>query len=152
MRVSFHLGLVCIAALMTGCAVGSGNSYVAPLKQPADAETLANDIAAFVAMRLPAASSTVVLDPTPLSQVGNAVTPTLATALRHLGFGVAEETRTAPASAHHLRYLVTPLDNGDLVRLTLDDNAEGSRFFARNTAGGLQSGGPLMVTQAEAAR
>ena len=72
MRLSFRLDLVCIAALMTGCAVGSGNSYVAPLEQPADTETLANDIAAFVAMRLPAASSTVALDPTPLSQVGNA--------------------------------------------------------------------------------
>jgi hypothetical protein len=44
---------------------------------------------------------------------------------------------------HHPRYLVTALDNGDLVRLTLDDATEGSRFFVRNTAGGLQAGGPL---------
>jgi hypothetical protein len=53
---------------------------------------------------------------------------------------------------HHPRYLVTALDNGDLVRLTLDDATEGSRFFVRNTAGGLQAGGPLTVTQAEATR
>jgi type IV secretion system protein TrbH len=148
----FRFDLLCVAALMTGCAVGPDSSYVTPLQQPADAETLANDMAAFVAMRLPAASSTVALDPTPSGQAGNAVTPALVAALRHLGFGVAEEARTAPAGAHRLRYLVTALDNGDLVRLTLDDSAEGSRFFVRNTAGGLQSGGPFMVTQAEAAR
>jgi hypothetical protein len=150
MNVSFRLNLVFVAALMSGCAVGPDSSYVAPLRQPADAETVADDIAAFVAMRLPATSSTVALDPTPLSQAGNAVTPALAAALRHRGFGVAEATQAAPPGAHRLRYLVTSLDNGDLVRLTLDDNAEGSRFFVRNTAGGLQSSGPFMVTQVEA--
>jgi hypothetical protein len=152
MKVSFRLDLVFIAALMSGCAVGSGNSYVAPLRQPADAEVLADDIAAFVAMRLPGASSTVALDPTPLSQAGNAVTASLATALRHRGFGVAEEIGTAPTGAHRLRYLVTSFDDGDLVRLTLDGKAEGSRFFVRNTAGGLQASGPFMVTQAETVR
>jgi type IV secretion system protein TrbH len=148
----FRFGLLCIAASMGGCAVGPDTSYVTSLQQPADAETLADGMAAFVAMRFPAASSTVALDPTPSSQAGNAVTPALAAALRHLGFGVAEEAGTAPAGAHRLRYLVTALDGGDLVRLTLDDSAEGSRFFMRNTAGGLQSSGPFMVTQAEAAR
>lgn len=148
----FRSGLLCIATLMTGCAVGPDKSYVALLQQPADAQTLADGIAAFVAMRLPAVTSTVALDPTPSGQAGNAVTPALGGALRHLGFGVAEEVRTAPAGVHRLRYLVTPLDNGDLVRLTLDDSAEGSRFFVRNTTGGLQSSGPFLVTQAEVAQ
>jgi hypothetical protein len=65
---------------------------------------------------------------------------------------ITDNGQAVPARAHHLRYLVTSLDNGDLVRLTLDDATEGSRFFVRNTAGGLQSGGPFTVTQAEAAR
>jgi hypothetical protein len=50
---------------------------------------------------------------------------------------------------------VTPLDNGDLVRLAIDDlvrlaiddRTEASRFFVRNSRGGLQAGGPFMVRQ-----
>ncbi|MGH7071566.1 MAG: hypothetical protein ACREFO_16355, partial [Acetobacteraceae bacterium] len=115
---------------------GPNSSYVAPLQQPADAHVLANGMAAFVAMRFPAGSSTVVLDPTPSDQARNSLTPALASALRRRGFAIAEDGQPVPAGAHHLRYLVTPLDNGDLVRLTLDGATEGSRFFVRNTAGG----------------
>ena len=147
-----HFALPCLAALLTGCALGPDSSYVAQLQQPADAEILADGIADFVAMRLPAASTTVALDPTPSDQASNSLTPALIAVLRRRGFAVAEDGQAAPAGVHHLRYLVTSLDNGDLVRLTLDGAAEGSRFFARNTAGGLQSGGPFMVIQAEAAR
>lgn len=149
---SFRRALPCLAALLTGCAFGPNNSYVAPLQQPADANVLANGMAAFVAMQLPAASSTVALDPTPSEQARNSLTPALASALRRRGFAVAEDGQTVPSGAHRLRYLVTPLDNGDLVRLTLDGATEGSRFFVRNSAGGLQSGGPFMVTQAGPAR
>ena len=149
-----RFGLPWLAALLAGCALEPGSSYVAQLQQPADAEILADGIAGFVAIRLPAASSTVELDPTPSDQAGNSLTPALAAAsLRHRGFAVAEDrqARASRSVHHHLRYLVTSLDNGDLVRLTLDDGAEGSRFFVRNTTGGLQPGGPFMVTQTEAA-
>lgn len=149
---SFRCVLPCLAALLTGCALGPNGSYVAQLQQPADAQVLANGMAAFVAMRLPAASSTVALDPTPSEQAGNALTPSLASALRRGGFAVAEDRQTVPSGAHRLRYLVTSLDNGDLVRLTLDGVTEGSRFFVRNSAGDLQSGGPFMVMQAEVTR
>jgi hypothetical protein len=149
---SSGIALPCLAALLAGCTLGPDTSYVAELQQPADAEILVNGMAAFVAMRLPAASSTVVLDPTPSDQVRNSLTPALTAALRRRGFAVAEDGQAVSAAVHHLRYLVTSLDNGDLVRLTLDGAIEGSRFFVRNTAGGLQSGGPFMVTQAEAAR
>jgi hypothetical protein len=108
-------------------------------------------MAEFVSARLPVASSTIVLDPTPSDQSGNALTAAFASALRRSGFAVAEDGQPVPAGAHHIRYLVTPLDNGDLARLTIDASTEGSRFFVRNTAGGLQAGGPLTVTQAEAA-
>ena len=148
----FRLVLPCLAALLTGCAFGPDISYVAPLEQPADAEVLANGMAAFVATRLPMASSTVALDPTPSDQADNSLTPALASALRRRGFAVAEEGQTVPPGAHHLRYLVTPLGQGSLVRLTLDGTSEGSRFFVRNSVGGLQSGGPFTVTQAEAER
>ena len=137
--------------MLAGCALEPGSSYVAQLQQPADAEILADGIAGFVAMRLPAASSTVALDQTRSDQARNSLTPALADALRRRGFAVAEGGQVVPAGVHHLRYLVTSLDNGNLVRLTLDDGAEGSRFFVRNTAGELQPVGPFMVTQTEAA-
>jgi type IV secretion system protein TrbH len=149
---SARLAIPCLATLATGCALSPNNSYVAPLQQPADAEILATGLAEFVALRLPAASSTVALDPTPPDQPDSALTPALAAGLRRHGFAVADGGQQVAGSVHHLRYLVTPLDNGDLVRLTLDDAIEGPRFFARNTAGGLQPGGPYTVTQAETAQ
>ena len=142
--------LVCLVALQASCALGPDRSYVADLQQPADAAVLADGMAAFVAGQLPARSSTVTLDPTLAGQAGNALTPALASALRHRGFAVAEGGQGQPAGAHRLRYIVTQLDNGDLVRLTLDGATEGARFFVRNAAGGLQSGGPYTVTQATA--
>ena len=138
------------AVLLAACAAGTGgSSYVAPLQQPGDAEVLANAMAEFVAGRLPAAASTVAFAPTPAEQAGNAVTGAFASALRRRGFAVAEGGQPPPARAHRLRYLVTPMDNGNLVRLTIDDSTQGARFFARDPAGGLRSGGPYTVTQAE---
>lgn len=141
-----------LAVLLSACTIGSNTSYVAPLRQSADAQVLADGMAEFVAMRLSGGASTVVLDPTPSDQVGNVLTASFAAVLRSRGFAVADGTQAMTVGAHHIRYLVTPLDNGDLVRVTIDSNAEGSRFFARNTAGGLQAGGPFTMTQAEAVR
>jgi hypothetical protein len=124
-----HSPLPFLLAALAACTVGPNTSYVAQLQQPADVDVLANGMAEFVSMRLPAASSTVVLDPTPSGQSGNAFTAAFASALRRSGFAVAEDGQPEPAVAHHVRYLVTPLDNGDLARLTIDDSMEGSRFF-----------------------
>jgi hypothetical protein len=66
---------------------------------------------------------------------------------------VADDRQAVTPATHHLRYWVTPVDNGDVVRLSIDDRTEASRFFIRNTQGGLQAGGPFMVRQrAEASR
>ncbi|HUZ64818.1 MAG TPA: hypothetical protein VMU82_14030 [Acetobacteraceae bacterium] len=147
-----RIALPCLTALLAGCALGPNASYVARLQSPSDVSVLADGMAAFVAARLPAASSTVVLDPTPSDQARNSLTPALVAALRSRGFAVAQDGQAVPGGVHHLRYLVTPLGDGDLVRMTLDNAIKGSRFFVRNLAGGLQSGGPLMVTEAEAAQ
>lgn len=140
------------AASLSACAVGPNTSYVAPLQQSADAQVLADGMAEFVAIAVPNTSSTVVLEPTPSDQAGNALTTAFASALHIRGFAVAEARQTVTAGAHRIRYLVTPLDNGDLARITIDNSKKGSRFFVRNTAGGLQAGGPFTVTQAEAFR
>ena len=146
------LSLAAVSSL-AACALAPGSSYVSQVDTPADAEVLAAGMVVFVATQLPAASSTVILDPTPSDQAGNALTPAFVTTLRGRGFAVAAEGQASASGTHHIRYLVTPLDNGDLVRLSIDDGAQASRFFVRNTAGGLQAGGPFMVRQmAEAKR
>jgi hypothetical protein len=108
---------------------------------------LAAGMVVFVAAQLPAASSTVVPNPTPADQAGNALTPAFVAAPRDRGFAVADEGQPGMAGTHHIRDLVTPLDNADLVRVSIDDAVQASRFFACNTAGGLQAGSPFMVRQ-----
>ena len=148
----FAFPLAALSSLVA-CALGTDNSYVSQVDTPADAQVLAAGMVVFVAAQLPAASSTVVLDPTPSDQADNALTPAFVAALRDRGFAVADEGQASASGTHHIRYLVTPLDNGDLVRLSIDDGAQASRFFVRNSAGGLQAGGPFMVRQmAEATR
>jgi hypothetical protein len=133
---------------LTACAVGPNMSYVLPLAEPADATVIAAGIGAFMRTQLPA-STTLVLDPTPADQASNALTPMLADDLRRQGFTLAQAA--GPSGTHTLRYWVTPLDaSGELVRLMIDGRRQASRFFVRNTAGNLQSGGPFTVMRTEA--
>jgi hypothetical protein len=112
---------------------------------------IASAISSFMRTQLPAASTTLVLDPTPTEQASNTLTPVLTDSLRQQGFAVAQEA--APAGSHTLRYWVTPLDtSGELVRLMIDGRKEASRFFVRNTAGNLQAGGPFTVAQMDASQ
>ena len=149
MITPLRLGMtLSVACSLAACALGSGNSYVGQVDTPADAQVLAGDMAGFVAAQLPAASSTVVLDPTPSDQAGNDLTPAFAAALRDRGFAVVDAEQAGALGAHHIRYLATHLDNGDLVRVSIDGGTmEASRFFVRNTAGDLQAGGPFTVRQ-----
>jgi hypothetical protein len=116
------------AVSLAACALDSGTSYVAQVETPADGKALADGMVEFVAARLPAASSTVVLDPTPADQASNALTPAFVAALRDRGFAVADGRQADTAGAHHIRYLVTPLDNGDLVRVTIAPKPHASSF------------------------
>jgi hypothetical protein len=141
------------AVSLVSCAIGPDSSYVGELSAPGDARILAADMAEFVSTQLPAGSTRIALNPTPADQASNALTPAFTAALRRRGFAVADDRQGAAPVAHHLRYWVTPLDNGDLVRLSIDDRTEASRFFVRNAHGSLQAGGPVVVRQhAEASR
>ena len=131
------------AVSLAACALWNflGTSYVGQVATPADARALADGMVEFVAVRLPAASSTVVLDPTPADQASNALTPAFVAALRDRGFAVADGQQADTAGAHHIRYLVTPLDSGDLVRVMIDNRAgKPHASSVRNTAGNLQAG------------
>ena len=147
----FALALLASASL-NSCAIGPDSSYVGELSAPGDAQILATGMAEFVSTQLPAGSSTIALNPTPADQAGNALTPAFTTALRRRGFAIADNGQPATPAARHLRYWVTPLENGDMVRLSIDDRTEASRFFVRNSHGGLQAGGPFMVRQNAEAR
>jgi hypothetical protein len=139
------------ACALSACAIGPDTSYVAPLPAPTDAAVIAAAVGSFMRTQLPAASSTIVLEPTPSDQASNALTPMLAGSLRRQGFAVAESS--APAGSHSIRYWVTPLDaSGELVRLMIDGRKGASQFFVRNKAGNLQAGGPFTVSQMEASR
>lgn len=154
-----RLALPAFAACgLSSCAeVGPRTSYVEPLSHAGDAQVLAGSISTFLATQIPAAASTIALDPTPTDQDSNALTPVLAASLRQQGFAITTEANATPGTpaqtGHTLRYWITPMDSsGELVRLLLDGNKEASRFFVRNTAGTLQSGGPYTVMVMEAAR
>jgi hypothetical protein len=135
--------LVLLAGLAACATNGPSTSYVAAVDSEADAKQLAGAAAEFAARKLPA-SSTVSLDPVPDGQSKNALTPAICEALKGRGFIVADR------SHHFLRYLATPLGDGDLLRLSLD-GTEVSRFFIRSDKG-LQPGGPFTLRQADASQ
>ncbi|MCM8739326.1 conjugal transfer protein TrbH [Azospirillum sp. A1-3] len=143
MRHPLHAALIGAMLLLGGCAgVGPRSSYVEAVT-PADAPVLAADIAGFMAERLPAAATTLALDAPIADLVNDSLTPVLRGELRRIGFGVADAGQNAPG-AHPLRYLVTPLNAGVLVRLQVD-RTTASRLWLRNSAGTLQAGSPFTV-------
>lgn len=133
------LPLLLAGLVLTACA--DNRSYVAPGQGPADARVLANGVADFMSQRLRTPHATVMLAP---AQADNDVTEEITAALKRRGFSVTTEGTDA-AAGQPLRYLVTPLDNGDLLRMKLKGVASGARFFTRGP-GGLQPSGPFTVT------
>jgi len=138
------------AVALAGCTLAPTGSYVAGIGSHSDALVTGSAVAAFVAYRLPPGGA-VALAPTFGERATDAVTPILTAELRQRGVAVVDGPQPPPG-VHHVRYWVTSLDSGELVRVTLDGSTEGARFFARNTAGTLQAGGPYTMTQAETAQ
>lgn len=142
------LALAVAGCGLSACAmVGPETSYVEPLASPTDSSVLAGGISYFMLSRFPPGSTSISLDPPLAGQESNELTPVLAATLQSRGFRVSTTGPAAPG-AHTLRYWITPLDaSGELVRLMIDGNVACSRFYVRNTGGGLQSGGPFTVTR-----
>lgn len=142
------LALAAVGCGLSACAmVGPQTSYVEPMASPSDSGVVAGGIGYFMLARFPPGSTSISLDPPLIGQENNELTPVLAATLQSRGFRVSTTGPAAPG-AHTLRYWVTPLDSsGELVRLMIDGNMACSRFYVRNTAGSLQSGGPFTVTR-----
>lgn len=145
MRRSLILSALVVAAALAGCSTSPTASYVSEVSAN-DAKVLAGSIAEFLGQNLPPAGTVLALQPTQGSLVDNPMTPALSRALRSSGFGVTELAKDAPvpAGAHSVRYLVTPMYNGVLIRVRYD-RTNVSRWFARNTSGNLQPASPYSV-------
>ena len=145
MRRSLILSALVVAAALTGCTMSPTASYVSEVSAT-DANVLAGSIAEFLGQHLPPAGTVLALQPPQDGQANNPMTPALSRALRSSGFGVAELTKDtpAPAGSHPVRYLVTPMYNGVLIRVRYD-RTNVSRWFARNTSGNLQPASPYSV-------
>lgn len=144
------LAILAVAcAVLAGCATTRpGMSYVSSEISPTDARTLAADAAQHLAVPLPAAKTTIVLYPT--GQRQDALTPAFTEALRATGFGVSIAPREKDAPAPDgvpVRYLVSPLDYGILMRLEYQ-HREAARFYVRATDGSLVKAAPFTVREA----
>jgi hypothetical protein len=141
------------SAMLTGCAMlpSRSTSYVsARITAPADARLVADDAASYLTYPLPPAQTTLVLDP-PQTLQGNVMTPTLEAALRSKGYAVTQLNRHPSPAAKpkgvQLRYLVSPLDSGVLLRLQYE-GVEAARFYPRAGNGALTIGAPFTVREA----
>jgi hypothetical protein len=139
---------------LAGCATlpNASMSYVsAKITAPSDASVMADDAANYLTGPLPPAKTTLVLDP-PQTAQGNVMTPALEAALRSKGYAVTELSRKPSPSARSpqgvkLRYLVTPLDAGVLLRLQYA-GVEAARFYPRAANGALSISAPFTVREA----
>jgi len=138
-----------VTVTLAGCvSTRPGMSYVAPDITAADAALLAADAVEHLRVSLPPAHTTVVLEPPTTHDV---VTPVLVERLRAAGYGLvlvepqggrAEEAKTA--NGVKVRYLVSPMQHGVLLRLQYKD-VEAARFYPRGSDGNLVQSVPFMV-------
>ncbi|BCT69512.1 hypothetical protein [Nitrosospira sp. NRS527] len=134
--------MMCVLSL-TGCAAlqakleaiaakSTPGSYLAPDISDTDADEVAMDVAQFLSAQLLAAKTTL-----ELQSSENKLHLTLLDQLMVKGFGVIQSKQpTEQQSAVQLRYKVTPLYKGVLVRLRYGGQ-EASRFFDRANDGHL---------------
>ena len=126
--------ILTVLAPLCACASWPTGSYVS-MGADADAGVLAPAIADYVSGVVPAGSVATLAQP----QGGDALSPLLMADLTRDGVHVG-------AGGVPVAYVVAPLDQGVLLRITAG-TAIASRYYVRNTAGGLQPGGPMMVAK-----
>ena len=149
MRARFSLPLVAALGL-SACATipAPSSSYVGGSMSDADAGVIAEAITSFVQTHVPAASSTVTVDPATVAIGGGLKSPLpglVTSDLRKAGYGVAAPGVTVPG-AHTVRYLVSPLDGGLLLRVTVDQ-IQGSQVFETTAQGMLAAASPVTQTR-----
>lgn len=140
---------VCVALSMTSCAhieallveKSPSASYVAKEISEPDSEVIGKDMAKFLASQLPAAKTTIYIEPS-----DSVVHSVLVDDLVEMGFGILE-IRPTQGPAVALQYSVTPLGNGVLVRMRYSDRVS-SRYYGRLADGSLSTSGKISVREA----
>jgi type IV secretion system protein TrbH len=132
-----------VVLLLSSCAFLSPQGSYVDAVQPKEATLLASSMADFLGQQLPPAKTTLVLIPLPGSQAKNTLTSALTLALVRAGYGMAS-LAAAPTEAHRIRYLVSSMKTGVLVRIQYDQT-EAACWFIRNRQHQLYAGLPFTV-------
>jgi hypothetical protein len=122
--------------LVSGCASGL-HSYVDTLT-PADAKVIGEGVVVFVKERASPNSGAIALEGPHNDAL---LAPEIQTELEAAGYKVGED-----GARHRLRYQVMTLDDGMLVRLSLD-SGDAARFYQRSF-GTLSPSGPFTFREA----
>jgi len=137
-----------MAALVVGLCfslgVGPGQAQAGPAED-ADHTRLAALVAQGLIACLPAAATVLRLDPSPDPESRKLFADPFTLALRRAGFALAWDAKVSP-DAHGLAYAVTPLWDGYVVRLTLDQTTM-TRAYLHDRDGVLRAAGPLTVKE-----
>lgn len=145
------LASLLLASTLAGCITARPSmSYVAPEITANDARVLAADAAIQLSRPLPPAKTTILLDPPPSSQ-NDVMTPAMIEQLRATGYGVVNanaspDKNAPPVEGVSVRYLVSPLASGVLMRLQYQ-GVEAARFYPRGTDGALVEAAPFTVRE-----
>lgn len=139
---------LCVSS-MFGCAhfesmkqkPQQGISYVYQEISEDDSETVGEDMAKFLSSQLPAAKTTLYVEPS-----NTYVRAVLVDELAEKGFGILE-MKPEQGPAIPLQYFITPLDNGVLVRMRYQDKIT-SRYYGRQSDGSLFPSSKVAVREA----
>ena len=123
-----------------------GASWVEPLN-PIELRQLAEIATQWIRQSVPDATTALFLAEPPKPQRRNPFTPALTEKLHTVGYAIAEEGSLVPA-VHAIRYRVTSLDSGILVRLRIDA-LEISRYFERGLTGVVIAAAPTTAFKQE---
>lgn len=123
------LAMAVSLSLLSGCAALTNltqrkpqavSSYVDPTINEADATQVAKDMADFLAWRMPAAKTTLFIEPVPMVLHGLFLDE-----LTRKGFGIIEVRPDPDLHVVAVRYLATVLDGGVIVRVRFNDMLAG---------------------------
>lgn len=142
--------LIACMSLAAGCTTfpqvfkqtAARSSYVAPEVSHAEYEKIARDMARFLSAQLPPAKTTIELDPS-----GTSFHDIFFNELVWRGFGVVESKPEDGENTVPLRYFVTILDTGIVVRMKYSQQVAG-RFYNRTGAGQLSFASAYAVREA----
>jgi len=131
-----RMACILLAGLVGACADGMASS-VGTISDR-DAHTLGPAVADFVALGLQPAAGPIQVD---WPQGDVTLAPAVQKALQDRGYTVAA------GAPHRLQYQAGTLDDGVLLRLSLD-GGDAARFYRRSPMDGLQASGPLSIRTA----